>query len=191
MARTKTDAKKLVRSKNATKKFDETAAEAMSSAEIAVFLNARDKKFAEEYLIDLNSTQAAIRAGYKPGKNNSSAAVAGSRLVRKPEVVAYRRALIRERLQGKDLCRESIALKLLDVYEKCMEAVPVLEYDSQAREWVESGTYKFDARGAAKCLEQLSKLLGFDAPTVHEVHASGIEDALREVEATINEDKQY
>lgn len=28
-------------------------------------LNARQQRFVEEYLIDLNATQAAIRAGYK------------------------------------------------------------------------------------------------------------------------------
>lgn len=167
-------------------RFDAVAAETMGSAEIAAFLNERDKKFAEEYLIDLNSTQAAIRAGYKPGKNNSSAAVAGSRLVKKPEIVAYRRALIRERLQGKDLSRESIALKLLDVYDKCMEAVPVFEYDSTKKEWVETGVYKFDARGAAKVLEQLSKLLGFDAPTVHEIHANGIEAMMQEFDGEVD-----
>ena len=173
------------------KQFDVSSAENMSSAEIAVYLNPRDKKFAEEYLVDLNSTQAAIRAGYKPGKNNASAAVTGSRLMRKPEVIAYRAALIKERLQDKDLSKESIALKLLEVYDKCMEAVPVMEWDASKKAWVESGVYKFDAKGATKCLEQLSKLLGFDAPTVHEVHSSGIEDALREVEKIMGEGRQY
>ncbi len=31
----------------------------------------KQKRFAEEYLIDLNATQAAIRAGYSPGTAKS------------------------------------------------------------------------------------------------------------------------
>ena len=32
---------------------------------VSVALNERQKRFVEEYLVDLNATQAAIRAGYK------------------------------------------------------------------------------------------------------------------------------
>lgn len=34
----------------------------------------RQKKFCEEYLIDLNATQAAIRAGYSPKTANEQGA---------------------------------------------------------------------------------------------------------------------
>ena len=36
-------------------------------------LTNKQKRFCEEYLIDLNATQAAIRAGYKPKNARSSA----------------------------------------------------------------------------------------------------------------------
>jgi len=42
-------------------------------------LNERQKRFVDEYLIDLNATQAAIRAGYSP----ASAAVQGAQNLRK------------------------------------------------------------------------------------------------------------
>lgn len=42
----------------------------------------KQKRFVEEYLIDLNATQAAIRAGYSP----SSAADIGSENLRKPDI---------------------------------------------------------------------------------------------------------
>lgn len=45
----------------------------------------RQKRFCDEYLIDLNATQAAIRAGYSP----RSAASIGERLMRKDEIKAY------------------------------------------------------------------------------------------------------
>lgn len=37
-------------------------------------MNARQKKFCDEYLIDCNATQAAIRAGYSPKTANEQAA---------------------------------------------------------------------------------------------------------------------
>ncbi len=42
----------------------------------------KQKRFAEEYLIDLNATQAAIRAGYKP----DTAGAIGSENLKKPEI---------------------------------------------------------------------------------------------------------
>lgn len=44
----------------------------------------KQKIFAEEYLIDLNATQAAIRAGYSP----ESAGSIGSELLKKPDIRA-------------------------------------------------------------------------------------------------------
>lgn len=48
-------------------------------------LTAKQQKFADEYLIDLNATQAAIRAGYSP----KSAMQQGSTLLSNPKVRAY------------------------------------------------------------------------------------------------------
>ncbi len=48
-------------------------------------LTAKQQKFADEYLIDLNATQAAIRAGY----SSNSAEQQGSTLLRNPKVRAY------------------------------------------------------------------------------------------------------
>jgi len=48
-------------------------------------LTLKQQKFADEYLIDLNATQAAIRAGYSP----KSAEQQGSTLLRNPKVRAY------------------------------------------------------------------------------------------------------
>ena len=47
-------------------------------------MNAKQQRFVEEYLIDLNATQAAIRAGYA----KRSAEVAGCRLLRNDKIAA-------------------------------------------------------------------------------------------------------
>lgn len=56
----------------------------------------KQKRFADEYLIDLNATQAAIRAGYSP----KAASEGGYHLLRNPKVAAYieaRQAVLAER----------------------------------------------------------------------------------------------
>ena len=50
-------------------------------------LTAKQKRFAEEYLIDLNATQAAIRAGYKVSKKKSANEI-GSQLLKNTQVSA-------------------------------------------------------------------------------------------------------
>ena len=48
-------------------------------------MNTRQKKFCDEYLIDCNATQAAIRAGYSP----KTAYSIGEENLKKPELKAY------------------------------------------------------------------------------------------------------
>ncbi len=48
-------------------------------------MNAKQRKFANEYLIDCNATQAAIRAGY----NEKTAYSQGQRMLKNVEVKAY------------------------------------------------------------------------------------------------------
>lgn len=164
------------------KGFDITKAVDMSSAEIGSYLDDREKKFAREYLVDMNATQAAIRAGYRAGKNNSSAAVQGCRLMRNDIVIAYRRALIKENLADKDITRENIALKFSEIFDRCMQKTPVMEFDRDSKEWEETGKWEFDAKGAAKALEGLTKLFGYDAPTRTEITGISIENELQALE---------
>ena len=144
--------------------FDAQRAEKMNSKEIAAFLDERERRFADEYGRDLNGTAAAIRAGYKAGKDGASASVQASRLLRDPRVRAYRAAKYREETDAEIVTQEHMAKELLTIYRRCMQAEPVMAWDSSARAWVESGEWRFDARGAIKALEQLSRLLGVDAP---------------------------
>lgn len=48
-------------------------------------MNARQKRFCDEYLIDCNATQAAIRAGYSP----KTAKSIGQENLTKPDLKAY------------------------------------------------------------------------------------------------------
>ena len=134
--------------------------ENMGLEELEQLLTRRERLFVEEYDKDGNGTQAAIRAGYTAGKKNASASVQASKLLRSAKISAYRRARAKEWCRRLGISRETIGLNVMDVYRRCMTAKPVMKYDPDRREWVESGEYVFDSKGALKAMELLGKPLG-------------------------------
>lgn len=154
--------------------IDEAELRQMSVEELEGLLVDKQKEFVREYLIDKNGTKAAIRAGYKAGTDNHLAAVTASKLMRDPFVSAYRRALLQRDYQRLAVTREEICLEYWEIYRRCMAAVPVLEWNSEKKEYVESGTWKFDPKGATMALDKLAGLMGLKAGDIAGI-AEGIE----------------
>lgn len=71
----------------------------------------KQKRFAEEYLIDLNATQAAIRAGYSP----ESAADIGSENLRKPNIRAHIDKAMAERSKRTGVNQDRVLLELAKI----------------------------------------------------------------------------
>jgi phage terminase small subunit len=69
-----------------------------------VALSAKQRLFAEEYLVDFNATQAAKRAGYSERRANRT----GHRLVHLPEVEAY----IRARIEAVAMTADEVLIRL-------------------------------------------------------------------------------
>lgn len=114
-------------------------------------LNARQERFIEEYLIDLNATQAAIRAGY----SEKIARKIGCEALAKPKI-AERIAAAREKVAKKcEISQEWVLNNLKEVAERCMEAVPALD-----RHGDETGKWTFQAANANRALELIGKHLG-------------------------------
>ena len=130
----------------------------MSLEELERTLTRRERRFVEEYERDGNGTQAAIRAGYAAGKDNASAAVQASKLLRLAKVSAYRRA------RALGINADTIRLNVMEVYRRCMTEKPVLRYDAGQKDWVETGEYDFDSKGALKAMELMGKITGTFAP---------------------------
>lgn len=95
-------------------------------------LSPKQQRFCDEYLIDLNATQAAIRAGYAPG----SAEVTGCRLLSNAKVKGAVSALQAKRADatGVDadyvlsrLYAESMA-DLADIYDDAGALLPVKKW---------------------------------------------------------------
>lgn len=84
-------------------------------------LTQQQELFCQQYVIDYNGTQAACRAGY----SEKTAEVQASRLLRNVKVLSRVRAIQKERLEKLAVTQESVILKLLEVYDRCMQAKPV------------------------------------------------------------------
>lgn len=123
--------------------------------ELGKKLTARERAFVRQYLVDLNGTQAAIRVGY----SEKTAASQASRLLRKPDVQAYRDALLQEQFDAIGVTKHSIAAEVWGIYQKCCQKEPVMEWDSVNREWVPSGEWAFNVKGALKALDMLRQML--------------------------------
>lgn len=119
-------------------------------------LTRKESAFCEEYVKDYNGTKAAIRAGYK----ESNAASQASRLLKKPEILEQIKNNQKELVKKSCLSEEKIIKNLEDIRDRCMAAVPVMEWDYEEHEQVPTGEYCFDSKGALKAIELLGKHLG-------------------------------
>ena len=115
-------------------------------------LNEKQKQFCEEYIIDLNGTQAAIRAGYSAKTANEQAA----QLLAKLSIQEYICELKNKRSERVKYSQDELMRDILEVKNRCMQANPVLD-----KEGDETGVWKFDSNGANKALDMLAKHVGF------------------------------
>ena len=80
-------------------------------------LTPRQSRFVDEYLIDLNGTQAAIRAGYSP----KTAVVQASRLLTVDKVESAVEARRREIAEHCEIDAEWVLSRLAFIAETCIE----------------------------------------------------------------------
>lgn len=74
-------------------------------------LNVKQKKFCEEYVVDLNATQAAIRAGY----SKRSARATSSRMLTKANVQKFIDELAKKKSESMEIRSEEILGGLLGI----------------------------------------------------------------------------
>lgn len=115
-------------------------------------LNDKQKQFCEEYIIDLNGTQAAIRAGY----SKKTARAIANELLTKLDIQEYIQKLKNKRSNRVKYSQDELMRDILEVKNRCLQANPVLD-----KEGNETGVWKFDSNGANKALDMLAKHVGF------------------------------
>ncbi len=119
-------------------------------------LTARQERFILEYLVDLNATQAAIRAGY----SKNSARQIGQENLSKPVVAAAISAAKRERAEATRIDAEWVLREAVALYERCIgEVKPALHPKSrrQLRDADGNLLFTFQAATAARVLELIGK----------------------------------
>jgi phage terminase small subunit len=119
-------------------------------------LTPKQEQFVLEYMIDLNATQAAIRAGYK----KESAYAMGHENLNKPQIRARIEELREERAEKLSIDADWVLNRLMQVSERSLSVKPVLKWNTETRSMEESGEYQFDSNGANKALELIGKHLG-------------------------------
>ncbi len=117
-------------------------------------LTAKQEAFCNEYMIDLNGAQAAIRAGY----SEDSAKEIASENLTKPNIAERIVELKAERSARTLVDSDYVINGLLEVHKRCLQAEPVMVRGKDGME--ESGEFKFEHSGANKSLELLGKHLG-------------------------------
>lgn len=132
-------------------------------------LTAKQSQFVIEYLVDLNATQAAIRAGY----SEDTAGAIGAENLEKPQIKNAIEEQMDCRSKRTMITADWVLSSMREVAERCMQAKPVMVYNKEEKQFeqatalvekesgerVEEGIWEFDSGGANKALENLAKHL--------------------------------
>ncbi len=120
----------------------------------------KQQRFVSEYLIDLNATQAAIRAGYA----KSGASVEGVRLLANAKVAAAVAAAVAKRSERTEITQDYVLASIMETMERCKQAEPV-KYKNGDLVYVATPSgdlapaYKFNATAVLKGSELLGRHL--------------------------------
>ena len=120
-------------------------------------LTPKQQRFVEEYLVDLNATQAAVRAGY----SEKTAYSVGGENLRKPEIQQAITEAKKKRSEKVNITAEYVLGNLVEVAERCMQKRPVLNMKGeQVVDEDGANKWTFDSKGANRALELLGKHVG-------------------------------
>lgn len=113
-------------------------------------LTAKQRVFVSEYLIDLNATQAAIRAGY----SQKTAEVIASENLRKPNISKAIQEAMNKRAKDTEINSQFVLNGIRKIIERCEALEPVHD-----KEGNETGELQFKPGEALRGYELLGKHL--------------------------------
>ena len=124
-------------------------------------LTPKQAKFVGEYLIDLNATQAALRAGYS---KKTSFAI-GRENLHKPAIAEALKAAIDQRAEKTGVDAAYVLRQAQKLHERCMQEIaPYTDRKgNQIHDEDGNSLYVFNANGAAKALEIIGKHVDIQA----------------------------
>ncbi|MCW9716771.1 terminase small subunit [Avibacterium sp. 21-594] len=125
-------------------------------------LTDKQKRFVEEYLIDLNATQAAIRAGY----SEKTAYSIGQENLTKPEIQGAIQTAQNKRAERVQITQDDVLRDLQELRDICMGRKSIVVTDTVKDNQkgtvnsVDNPVFCFEPTAANKALELLGKHLG-------------------------------
>lgn len=114
-------------------------------------LTAKQERFCQEYVIDSNGTQAAIRAGY----SEKAAKEEGSRLLTNANIQNRLNELQKDVAARLGLTHQWVFERFKAISDRSMQAEAVLD-----RYGKPTGEFVYDSSGANKATEMIGKMLG-------------------------------
>ena len=115
-------------------------------------LTDKQKRFVDEYMIDMNAAAAYLRAGYDC--NEATARANASRLLTNANIVAEIDKRQQKLQEYAGISAKWVLDNLKYVAERCMAPEPMVDKEGNIVEW------RFDSSGANKALESIGRHLG-------------------------------
>lgn len=122
-------------------------------------LTIKRRKFVDYYLENPNNQAEAYRKAGYAGDDNTCR-VEASKLLKNPNISAYIELKQKELSDKTSVSKEYIIEKAKKVLEMSLQEVPVMKYDYELKEMVETGEYQFDSKGANGALKILGDTIG-------------------------------
>ena len=119
-------------------------------------LTPKQQRFVEEYLVDLNAAQAAIRAGY----SRNSARQIGDENLSKPVIAAAVAEAKRERSEATKIDAEWVLRQAVELHRRCMQEIrPVRNPKTGKQLYDDDGNalFAFNTAAANRSLELVGK----------------------------------
>lgn len=116
----------------------------------AKYLSKLQRRFAEEYIVDLNATAAAIRAGY----SHKTASITGNKIKNIPKVRKYIQYLKIQRAKKLQVTQERVVEELARIayhdqrtfYDNDHEAIPLSKVTDDQQTAIKSIIFRYDTK---------------------------------------------
>ena len=113
-------------------------------------LSPKQKRFCEEYLVDLNATKSAERSGY----SLKTAYSQGQRLLKNVEIQKNLSKVQEKRQERVEISQDYVLKTIFDTIQRCNQAEAVVD-----KTGAPTGEYRFDSTAVLKGAELLGKHL--------------------------------